>query len=148
MPDIELSGVPFATGSEASISALVLADGAIKRAPVNKANVLAGQNLPAGNTVLTLALARSGPLYSTASDATSLYVPLLANFSDLGSYVFTPNAPNGLLFAVERQGTGVLAVNFAPGVTINWNNLDTTTLGTYSGIVMIRMVALNVWVAG
>lgn len=144
--------LPVADGTEVYTSAIILAGASaatsvFKAAPVSSAGVLRGQNLAAGNTTLTLALARSGPLYATAAANTTLFVPLLANFTDLGGYTFDPNVPNGLIFAVERQGTGVFALNFAVGVTIQWNDLDTAFLPRYHGPVMLRMVALNTWVA-
>lgn len=144
--------LPIADGSDAYMAAVVIggstaSTAVFKRAPVARANVLVGQNLPAGNTVLTLALARSGVLYSTAASQTTLFIPTLANITDIGTYVFDANNPNGLVFAVERQGLGLLALNFAAGVTVNWNNLDTATLPQYHGPVMLRMVANNTWVA-
>ena len=114
--------------------------------PISKPGIWPALNLAMGNTVLTLALSRSGVLCSTGSGSTSIQVPLLASIADIGSYTFDANNPNGIFFTVQRRGLGGLFVNFDVGVTIHRNDLDPANLPQWHPPVTYLLVGANEWV--
>lgn len=113
--------------------------------PIADAGTLTAINLAAGNTNITVAMMRSGVLVSTSSGSTSILVPTLATITDIGAYVFDVNNPTGLFFSVQRRGLGVLAVNFAAGVTLISHNLDPVNLPQNHIPTSYWLVATDTW---
>lgn len=114
--------LPTVTGSEAYIGAVVLAGSsqgasAFKVAPVNKREGIVPLELTVGANTLTRALCNSDILISTASGNTSLFVPLLANITDIGSYAWVSGGLE-LGFRIERRGPGIFALTFDAGATV------------------------------
>lgn len=96
--------------------------------------------LPAGNTVLTMAMLPLGIITSSAQVTTSLLVPTMATLG----WTFNQNAQ--LYFVVQRDSVGVFAVNFASGVTINNpNNLDPVNMPAGSPPIRVVMYAADTW---
>lgn len=110
-------------------------------APVTDENEITVYNLPAGNTVLTLALMRYARIVADNPAGTTLEVPSEATLG------YTRAAGKDLEFVVQNRGLGTFTVNFTGGATlVESNNLDPSTLGRRHPPVTVSSVAANSWV--
>ena len=102
-------------------------------------------DLAAGSNTLSLAMCGDLILTSNSSGSTALLIP---TFATLG-FTRTVGSPRReLRFRVQRVGLGLLAVNAAVGVTINFNDIDPQYLGIGHPWVTFITRADNVWDAG
>lgn len=113
--------LPALDGTELYVGAIVVAGpnqgtGIFKVAPVNKREGIVPLGLLVNANTLTRAMCNSDVLISTASGNTSLFVPLLANITDIAGYTYSTVLELG--FRVERRGPGILALTFDVGATV------------------------------
>ena len=114
--------LPTLTGSEPYVAAVVVAGADLPSsqfmlAPVNKREGLIPYGLTVGAHTLTRAMCNSDIAVSTASGNTSLFVPLLANITDIAGYTYTFGGLE-LGFRLERRGPGILTLTFDSGVVV------------------------------
>lgn len=140
-------GMPSADGTDAYQQALMFAGPTKASAEPKLADVLApgryrSYNLPAGTTTLSLALLAYRILASYSPASTTVTIPLM---SALG-ITYNTAAPLEAEFTVEQRGNGLVFVNGASGVTVDFGTLAPETLPKFTA-VKFRTVGLDRWVA-
>ncbi len=140
-----LQGLAAANGGVDGSTAVGIEGSTLKRFPVADPYTVGRLDLAAGSNTLSLAMCGDLILTSTSAGSTALLIP---TFATLG-FTRTVGSPRReLRFRVQRCGLGLLAVNGAVGVTINWNDLDPQYLGIGHPWVTLITRADNVWDAG
>jgi hypothetical protein len=109
-------------------------------APITNEEDRSVYNLPAGNTVLTLAIARYDLIVANSAAPTTLEIP--AN-STLG---YTYTAGREIAFYVQSRGAGGLSINYSgTAALVIDNDIDPSTLGQRHPPVCVTSSVVDQW---
>lgn len=141
----DFTSAPILDSSYAFRGAVVLvgddqATAHVELAPVTNEEERTVYNLPSGNTVLTLEIARYDMIVADNPSATSLEVPENATLG------YTYTAGKEIAFFVQRRGAGTFAVNFTgDAALIVDNDIDPSTLGIRHTPVCVTSSVEDEW---